>query len=108
MADFEDELESLIERDKKTSERGKALRRLLNSSDFKNVILSGFLREHALKLVYDRANSTEPDDATSRKIDAVAQFKTYLDSVLEEAEIADKAIAENGETLYQSRNGELE
>lgn len=106
MANFEDELESLIEKDKKISERGKALKRLLNSTDFKNVILSGFLREHALKLIYDRANSTEPDDATSRKIDAVAQFKAYLDSVLDEAEIADKAIAENGETLYQSRNEE--
>lgn len=106
MANFEDELESLIERDKKIAERGKALQRLTKSSDFRNVILEGFLKEHALNLVYERANSTEPDDSTSRKIDAVAQFKAYLDSVLTDAEIADKAIAENGETLYQSRNEE--
>lgn len=106
MADFEDELESLIERDKKISERGKALKRLITSSDFRNVILQGFLRDHALNLVYERANSTKPYDETSRKIDAIAQFKAYLDSVLNDAEIADKAIAENGETLYQSRNEE--
>lgn len=108
MSSIEDELESQIEKDKKTVERGKALKRLLTSTDFKNVILSGFLREHALELVYDRANSEADDDSTSRKIDGVAQFKAYLDKILEDAEYAEKAVAENSETLYQSRNEEIQ
>lgn len=106
MSGIEEELESQIEHDKKIVEKGKALKRLLNSSDFKNVILSGFLREYALELVYERANSNEADDKTSRQIDGVAQFKAYLDKVLEDAEYAEKSMTENSETLYQSRNEE--
>ena len=106
MASFEEELESQITRDKAIVERGKALKRLLNSSDFRNVILSGFLREYALQLVYDRADSQSSDDETSRKIDGVAQFKRYLDNVLSEAEVADKSVNESTEQLYQLRNEE--
>lgn len=108
MFTIEEELESQIEKDKRIVERGKALKRLLTSTDFRNVILSGFLREHALELVYERANSSEADDKTSRKIDGVAQFKAYLDKVIEDAEYAEKAVTENSETLYQSRNEEIQ
>lgn len=104
MASFEEEIESQITKNKAIVERGKALKRLLNSSDFRNVILSGFLREHALELVYNRAESTAVDDETSRKIDGIAQFKKYLDNVLSDAEFAEKSVEEDSEQLYQSRN----
>lgn len=107
MSTFEEELESQIQKDKRVVERGKALKRLLTSTDFRNVILSGFLREYALDLVYERANSNEVDDVTSRRIDGVAQFKAYLDKVIEDAEYAEKSVAENSEDLYQSRNEEI-
>ena len=105
---FEDVLESSIEASKKVLKRGEALKRLTNSSDFRAVIVEGYLRDHAIKLVYDRSNSEKPDDNTSRQIDAVAHFKAFLDKVLEDMEIAEKEISEASEQLYRLRNGEIE
>lgn len=101
---IEDALESQIKKNKLIQEKGKALERLLKSQDFQLVILSGFLREHALDLVYSRANSNEIDDSISRKIDGIAQFKAFLDKVLEEAEIASKDIEQASDDLYHHRN----
>lgn len=103
---LETELESQITRDTKVMEKGKALRRLLNSSDFKSVIINGFLREYALHLVYQRAESTEDGDKVSRKIDAVAEFKAYIDKVLLDATTAEKTVGEASEALLSIRNNE--
>lgn len=103
---LETELESQITRDTKVMEKGKALRRLLNSSDFKSVIINGFLREYALHLVYQRAESTEDGDKVSRKIDAVAEFKAYIDKVLLDAATAEKTVGEASEALLSIRNNE--
>lgn len=103
---LETELESQISRDTKVMEKGKALRRLLNSSDFKSVIINGFLREYALHLVYQRAESTEDGDKVSRKIDAVAEFKAYIDKVLLDAATAEKTVGEASEELLSIRNNE--
>lgn len=105
---LEDAIESQLKRDKRTLERGKSLQRLLNSSDFKSVIVNGFLREYALHLVYQRADSTEVGDITSRKIDAVAEFKAYLDKILEEAATAQKSVDEATDALVKIRNHEDE
>lgn len=104
MSTLEDNLESDLKKNKVIAERGKALQRLLKSTDFNSVILSGFLREYALQLVYERADSTEVDDAVSRKIDGIALFKQYLDKVLTDAAIADKDIGEISEQLLELRN----
>lgn len=103
---IETELENQIAKDKKVLERGKALRRLLASTDFKSVVVNGFLREHALHLVYQRAASTEDGDKVSRKIDAVAEFKAFLDTVLADASIAEKTVAEATDALTAHRNHE--
>lgn len=103
---LETELENQISRDKKIVERGKALKRLLNSSDFKSVVVNGFLREFALNLVYQRADSTEVDDKVSRQIDAIAEFKAYLDKVLSDATIAEKTVGEAIDALDAHRNHE--
>lgn len=104
---FEAKLENLIAEDKDKLELGKCLARLFQSSDFRKVIVDGYLKDKAVALVYERAKSDKPDDATSRQIDAIAHFKSYLDSVLEDATIAEKAIAENSDLLFQSRNEEV-
>lgn len=105
---LESELESQISRDTKILEKGKALKRLLNSSDFKSVIINGFLREYALYLVYQRAESTEDGDKVARKIDAVAEFKAYLDKVLSDATTAEKTVTEASNELLSIRNNEEE
>lgn len=105
---IEDELENQISRDKRILEKGKALRRLFNSSDFKSVIVNGFLREYALQLVYQRADSTEDGDKVSRKIDAVAELKAYLDKVLSDAATADKTVNEATDALVAIRNNREE
>lgn len=104
---FDTDLEKLIADDKDKLELGKALVRLMNSSDFRKIVVDGYLKAKALELVYQRAKSEKPDDEVSRQIDAIAQFKSYLDSVLEDASIAEKLIAENSELLFQSRNEEV-
>lgn len=104
---FEVSLENQIALDKETLETGKALARLMGSSDFRKVILDGYLKNRAVALVYERASSTEPDDHVSRQIDSVAHFKSYLDKLLEDATIAEKLIAENSDLLFQSRNEEV-
>lgn len=103
---IENEIESQLKRDKRTLEKGKALQRLFNSSDFKTVIINGFLREYALQLVYERANSTKDGDLVSRKIDAIAELKAYLDKILSDAETASKTVSEAADELVKIRNNE--
>lgn len=103
---IEEGIENQLKRDKRIVERGKSLERLLNSSDFKSVIVNGFLREYALHLVYQRAKSTQDGDSISRKIDAIAELKAYLDNVLVEASTAQKSVEEASDELVKIRNNE--
>lgn len=103
---IEEQLEADIKREKINIELAHALRNLLNMKDFNLVIMEGFLQNYALELVYSRAKSTSADDNVARRIDSVAHFRAYLDTILENAEISAKSVSEAEESLLNLRNEE--
>lgn len=101
---YENELETLIENDEKVISRAKSLNSLLMNRDFRIVVLEGFLRDHALTLVRKLASPTENKTQVQSELDAVSYFQHYLDSIQVDAEIADKTLKENNDSLFQLRN----
>lgn len=89
-------MEEKIESDLAIAEQklkvAKALQRLLtNSSDFRLVVVEGFLRSHALKLVSEVTKSNTPEKV-QREIEAVSYFQKYISQVIEDGQIAIKEV----------------
>lgn len=99
---LEQEIEAQRVIDKRKVETANALRRLIQRTDFRTVILDGYLKELALTLVYERNDSTKAEQAL-KGLDAISHFKTYLDSILDDADIAEKSLEESSETLDEIR-----
>lgn len=74
-------------------ERFKALERLMVNSDFRTVILEGYLREYPLELLYLISAIDNKTDQHNR-LDAVGYFKQYLDQVQSAAESAEELLIE--------------
>lgn len=89
-------IEEKIEKDLAIAEQkvdtAKALQRLMtNSSDFRKVIVEGFLRSHALSLVAKVAKAPN-QEAVQREIEAISYFQNYLTSIIEAGQIAIKEV----------------
>lgn len=73
---------------------GEALDRLLHNRDFKEVILEGYLREEAIRLVHLKAHqdhqSPEKQAAIASKLDAVGHFHQFISRVQSETATAVK------------------
>lgn len=77
-----DELESSISQYKELREFGKAAERLMNNADFKTVVMEGYLRANAVRLVELRMapgmQTPGQQDDILRQIDGIAAFKAWL------------------------------
>lgn len=107
MSDLDLQQIELTEQEAKaTVELSKALDRLSNNRDFKKVILEGYFKEEAIRLVMAKGNPScqTPDiqAAILRDIDAIGSFRQYLGQIQYAAMQAAKALedcAEHREAL---------
>lgn len=74
-------------------DKGKALDRLLNSPDFKTVIMEGYLHDLVLELLYNNPNN---NGDVHQKLDSIKFFNEYLAKVK-----SDRETAENSKAEYQ-------
>lgn len=101
MTDNEQQLAALdrqIASAKETLETGKALARLLTNPDFKKVVIEGYLKDEAIRLVHLRGDPQLQDSLQQagilRDIDGVGSFKTFLDVAAFKGRDAERFIAD--------------
>ena len=96
------ELEANIESAKEFIELGSALERLFSNRDFKRVVLNGYFKDEAVRLVHlkgalESQNSDVQKDIIG-KIDAISNFSNYLKSIEKNAELSNKTVVLDEET----------
>jgi len=91
---------------------GEALDRLMKNRDFQKVILDGFLREEAVRLVHLKADPAMYTPEDQRDIDAqitaIGMFGAWLRRQRKEAETAQKELLDNQDLLNVLREEEAE
>lgn len=103
----EADLESVITDNKLNKELGDSLEKLLRNSDFKNVVITGYLREEAIRLVHLLADPNQDKVKLQSQLDSISHFKLYLDSVLSNSEMAKRTIEETEDQLLSIRRQEV-
>lgn len=97
MTDLELEQIELTEQEAKAKiELAKSLDRLSSNRDFKKIVLEGYFKEEAIRLVFAKSNpqchSPEIQAAILRDIDAIGSFRQYLGQIEFDAMQAKKAL----------------
>lgn len=76
--------------------RGAALQRLAKNRDFKEVILNGYLKDEAVRLVHARSNPAMQDEESvkllTQGMDGIAALLQYFRTLEHSAMLAEKAI----------------
>lgn len=99
-------LENQLSSTKEKVEQARQIRRLIANKDFKKLILEGFCRDDAARLV---AESADPVLDVQQRADALAMaqagghLKRYLTMQLQQAMTAEREIPELEEQLEEAR-----
>lgn len=90
------EIELDIQEAKKLVDLGTALDRLSNNRDFKKVIVEGFFKDEAIRLVHLKSDpnfqTPEKQQSILLQMDAIGSLEQYFRTVLNTARLAEKAI----------------
>ena len=104
-------VEREIAQAKVTVQFGAAVEKLKANAEFKKVVLDGYFRDEAVRLVHlkgDPAMQTEESqDSIVKAIDAIAGFSGYLNTALAMARMAEKSLESNEEVLTELQAEEL-
>lgn len=107
-----EQLEHSIQSQRHIVELGAALERLSTNRDFKQVIVDGYLKEEALRLVHLKSDPAM-QSATSQasilaQIDAIGNLGQYLRQISQNGERAQANIVQAEELIDEIRREELE
>lgn len=105
-----------IERDIKASKKiievGDALSRLKSNRDFKKVVLDEYFEQEAIRLVHLKSDSNMQSASSQefilKQMDAVGAFKSYLQLIERNAELARKTLEFNEQMRDEILQGEEE
>ena len=90
---------------------GNALGRLKHNQDFKKVIVEGYLKDEAVRLVHLKGapgmQTAERQASIIRDIDSIGALASYFDAVRHLALQAAKSLADDEETLEELAREEL-
>lgn len=104
------ELEDNISRAKELVNIGKSIDRLRNNPDFREVVMKGYFEREAIRLVHLKSdpNMQTPDRQASiiTQMDAIGNFKSYLDIGLTMADRALQAIDADTATITEILEGD--
>lgn len=92
-------------------EEGNALERLRDNKDFKKVVLEGYFKDEAVRLVHLKADPSMQSDASQKsivaQIDAIGSFSSYLTQTLQRGVMAGKQIESDEATREEILAEEL-
>ena len=107
-----EQIEISIEESKKLIEFGDAIRRLDDNPDFRKVILEGYFKEEASRVVLLKADyemqSKERQEFLEKMIVSIGGLKQFLMSKLRMAESAAQALEADRETHAELLREDLE
>ncbi len=110
-SDFVKDIEAQLKAAKGTVEFYQALERLTESKDFKKVILDGYFKDEAVRLVHLKADpamqSADAQKSLVAQMDSIGALTTYFRSLRLKAEMATKSIAANEDALAEIADEEL-
>jgi hypothetical protein len=99
------QVEVTIEEAKEAVKQGDALDRLLNNPDFQEIIVRGYLREHAIDLVSLKAapgsQTADKQSDILRSMDAIGYLQQYLYMLQRKAEAMVKTLADAEEARME-------
>lgn len=105
-------MEQAIENAKVYKDLGTSLEKLRSNREFKKVILDGYFKDEAIRLVHLKSDPSmqtpEKQDAIIRSIDAIGSLVSYFRVVEQFASIAAKDIELNEVTIQEAREEGLE
>lgn len=104
------ELELTIEAAREIVERGNMATRLADNPDFKKIIMEGFFRDEAARLVHLVSDPSLPEGDRSHiqnAIQGIGYLKRYLSTMVQMGVNAEREINESRETLEEIRSEEL-
>ena len=100
-----EEIESDLKTAKELVEFGEAIKRLNSNKDFKTVILEGYLKDNAIRLVHLRADayhqSPERQASILSQLDGIGGLNDFLGTKLHFADMAVKKVQEIEETIEE-------
>lgn len=89
-------IDKQIDQAKELVEFGKAMERLRSNREFKKVIIEGYLSDEAVRLVHLKADPgmqrLESQAAIIKQMDAIGSFASYMNTVMQQASLAEKAV----------------
>ena len=104
------DIEANIKNSKELIDLGASVERLKSHRDFKKVIIDGYFKDEAVRLVHLKAdpNMQTPDRQASiiRDMDAIGAFASYLNITLVMADRAAQAIEADTLTIAELLEGE--
>lgn len=90
---------------------GDALERLRSNRDFKMLIMEGYFKEEAVRLVHLKGDpnmqSTEYQVSIVKQMDAISALNQYLQTVFHRAAMAEKAIEADESTRDELLNEDI-
>ena len=99
------QLELEIEEAKKAVALRDALIKLESNSEFNEIILEAYLREHAINLVHAKGDFALQKEDQQRRIiqdiDAIGSLRTFLVSIKQQGNMAEQAILEAEEARVE-------
>jgi len=104
-------IEVNIEDARRTIDLADTLERLQKNPDFVKLIETEYLNQHALRLVYSKANPGMQGDqqqaAVIRSLDAVSELRSWFSFVMVAANTAEASIQDSERELEEMRNEDL-
>jgi hypothetical protein len=105
-------LDNNIESAKESIEFGSAVGKLRSNRDFKQVILEGYFKAEAIRLVHLKADpnmqSPEKQQSIVSQMDAIGAFMQYLDTAMHMAALATRTKEESEELRSELAGGALQ
>lgn len=105
MGELDTQLEQIdisIEQAKETIAMKKALDNLTDNPDFIKIIIDGYLKDEALRLVMLRADDRFKEDLDQaglmKAIDAIGNFKMYCNTIMQMGRMAENAVLADQKT----------
>lgn len=106
------EIEVSMQQAKQTIAMADALERLHHNADFKQIILEGYFKDEAVRLVHIKGdpNLQDPVKQASivRDMDAIASLRLFFGTIYQRADWARSAMDAGQEALDEIRNEEME
>ena len=103
-ADIE-QVELSIEEAQKKVDRADAALRLADNSDFKEIIMNGYCKDEAVRLVntLNEVGFEEVQPDIKRMLESISDFSRYLRHVVREGRMAKESIIDHENTLDELR-----